>query len=127
MRRLRIIFIAVLVAFPILSHAVSTVAGQYQGSVHGYLVVKPTDTPNRFKVWLGVGGGSCGGEVLVRDKVGVLKDARIKFLHSLNKRACTTTIEFVDEGAYVSDTCIPEESEASSTCAMMGEYEKISK
>lgn len=46
--------------FPTYSYAILGLEGEYLcNSCHGYLTVKAAK-PNTYKVWLGVGGGSCG-------------------------------------------------------------------
>jgi hypothetical protein len=88
----------------------------------GLLRVEP-GAGSRVRVWLGVGGGSCGGEVLVNSTAAVsgtsLTVPRIE-----NGRRCVTAIRFKGNRATVSDSCISPESEANSTCAMIGSYTK---
>jgi hypothetical protein len=107
-----------------LSHAqTSPVAGEYLcEECHGFLRIQP-DAGSRVKVWLGVGGGSCGGEVLVKATAPV-SGASVRVPRTEKKRTCVTTIRFEGGRAEVSDSCISPESEESSTCAMMGTYLK---
>jgi hypothetical protein len=123
---MRTILLLIAVNFAGLPQAsAAAIEGEYEGGFHGNLNVTPTAQANRFNIWLGVGAGSCGGDILVKNRVGRLVDSRIRFSHRMNSRPCETTIEFRDQGAFVSDTCISAESEAQSTCAMMGEYTRI--
>jgi hypothetical protein len=106
------------------AQAGSSVAGEYDGAFHGYLTVQPAKIPNQFKVWLGVGAGSCGGDVLINNKAALLKKGKMTVSHMDGKRRCTARIGFSDSQAVVSDTCITPQSEENSTCAMMGEYRR---
>ncbi|MBK8168679.1 MAG: hypothetical protein IPK64_22250 [bacterium] len=112
---------AVLISQPSLS---TPIEGEYDGEFNGYLTVKHGARPNYYKVWLGVGTGSCGGETLVNNKESLLEGNRLSFNWKQKKRSCTTVITFSDGSANVSDSCISPESEDHSTCAMMGEYRK---
>lgn len=101
------------------------VLGEYSGEAsHGYLTVKATAKPERYLVWLGIGSGSCGGVVLIQNEEGTLRDNRMQFTHHIGGKSCITTIEFGANVADVSDSCISEESEANSTCAVMGRYNR---
>jgi len=100
------------------------VEGEYDGEFNGYLTVKQSARQNYYKVWLGVGAGSCGGEALVNNKESLLEGNRLSFNWKQKKHSCTTVITFGDRSADVSDSCISPESEEHSTCAMMGEYRK---
>ncbi|WP_146187107.1 hypothetical protein [Novimethylophilus kurashikiensis] len=101
-------------------------SGEYEGAVHGYLIVNQVQ-PNHYKVWLGVSGGSCGGLVLINNLVAEVKQQTLSFKRREKERSCTTTIEFEDTTASISDSCIDQEWEekTSTTCAMMGDYTKI--
>ena len=112
---------AVLISQPVLS---ATIAGEYQGEFNGFLRVDNGSLPNHYLVWLGVGSGSCGGETHIINKEIRLKDNRLVFNWKLRNRSCTTEIEFKNESAEVTDTCITPESEEGSTCALMGQYIK---
>ena len=118
------ILIALLAGFVQAARAAPPVAGEYEGGFQGYLTVKPTAKPDAFQVWLGVGGGSCGGEVLVADRVGRLVGRQLKFAYRMKRRECATTIAFTATGAHVSDTCVSAEEEANSTCAITGDYDR---
>jgi hypothetical protein len=106
--------------------APASIEGDYQcDACHGYLRIL-RQRSGTYKVWLGVGGGSCGAEVLatgsVRYSAGVLN-----IPHALNGRRCTATIEFSEAGATVGDSCFTPEDEHSSTCALLGSYSKQAK
>jgi hypothetical protein len=99
------------------------IVGEYLcDECHGFLRVEPASS-SRAKIWLGVGGGSCGGEVLVKDAF-VRLGASVTVARTENRKRCVTSIRFEKDSAFVSDSCIPPESEESSTCDIMGEYSK---
>ena len=99
------------------------VEGEYQcDECHGLLTVRKLSS-NDVQVWLGVGGGSCGGEALINRKVpytgGVLEAP-----HKQGQVRCVARIEFTNKGASVSDSCFTTKDEQNSTCAMLGTYTK---
>jgi hypothetical protein len=99
------------------------IEGEYQcDDCHGFVTIKRAGS-SEVQVWLGVGGGSCGGEVLVNRKVrysgGVLAVP-----HKQGQRQCSARVEFTDNGALVSDSCFTARDEQNSTCAMLGSYKK---
>jgi hypothetical protein len=99
------------------------IVGEYLcNECHGFLRVERASS-SRAKVWLGVGGGSCGGEVLVKDAF-VRLGGSVTVARMENRKRCVTSIRFENDRAFVSDSCISPESEASTTCDMMGEYSK---
>jgi hypothetical protein len=101
----------------------SQIRGEYLcDECQGLLRVEP-GAGSRVKVWLGVGGGSCGGEVLVNSAAAV-SGSSVTVPRTENRRRCVTAIRFEGTRATVSDSCISPESEANSTCAMMGSYTK---
>lgn len=103
---------------------VAPIEGEYFGDEFGYMAVEGGAKAGFYKVRLGVGQGSCGGEKLVEDLTAPLHDGRLVFERTDAGKSCSTTISFSDNGASVSDSCITPESEAHSTCAMMGAYQK---
>ena len=108
------------------SIAASPVEGEYEcDDCQGFLTVKRTSSAELL-VWLGVGGGSCGGEVSINRKLryagGVLEAP-----YRQDRKQCRTRIEFTADGAEVSDTCTAPEAEENSTCALLGTYTKRKK
>ena len=103
----------------------SSITGEYHGEPDGLLRVEDGPLSNSFVVWLGVGSGSCGGETHIDNKEIRLRDNRLVFNWKLKNRSCTTVIIFENETAKVMDNCITPESEAGSTCALMGNYIKV--
>ncbi|WP_143742017.1 hypothetical protein [Thiorhodovibrio frisius] len=104
------------------SIAANTIEGEYDGEF-GYLTVEELQ-PNRYQVWLGIGTGSCGGEVLIDNKTTTLESRQLIYARSEGKNTCFTTIKFANNSADVRDSCIKTEDEENSTCAMMGNYQK---
>jgi hypothetical protein len=97
------------------------IVGEYLcDECHGFLRVEPASSLSA-KIWLGVGGGSCGGEVLVKGAL-VRLGVSVTVARTENRKRCVTSIRFEKDRAFVSDSCISPESEESSTCDMMGEY-----
>jgi hypothetical protein len=102
------------------------VEGEYQcDDCHGFLTVKRV-SPTELQVWLGVGGGSCGGEAWINRKLrytgGVLRSS-----YKQGAKQCQTNVEFTASGASVSDTCVTPKDEENSTCAMLGTYTRRTK
>ena len=101
--------------------APASIEGEYQcDDCHGYLRIQKQRS-GAYKVWLGVGGGSCGGEVLV-DRSVRYSGGPLTIAHTLNSKRCTATVDFSDGGATVSDSCLGPDDEKSSTCALLGPY-----
>jgi len=114
----------------LLLHAASTAGaapaldGEYLcDACHGYLTVKSTKD-HAYQVWLGMGGGSCGGYVFAEAKAVRAVGNAIRLPWRTKKKTCTTTIAFEDGQATVSDTCTQPKDEDSSTCAVLGSYTK---
>ena len=103
--------------------ATASIEGAYQcDDCQGYLTVdKQRD--GAYKVWLGVGGGSCGGEALVQRSVRY-SGGPLTLGHTLNGKRCTARIDFTEDGASVSDSCFSVEDEQTSTCALLGTYSR---
>lgn len=106
------------------SYGASGPEGEYLcAGCHGYLTIKP-NAGNTYKVRLGVGGGSCGGEVFAQgDAVQTLRN---KFILTWKRKGqlCKTAIAVDGNRAFVSDSCIKPEDEESSACAVLGDYAK---
>ena len=106
--------------------APASIEGEYQcDDCQGYLKIEK-QRAGAYKVWLGVGGGSCGGEVLVDRPVGY-SGGPLTIEHTLNRKRCTARIDFSEDGASVSDSCISSEDEKTSTCALLGPYSRQGK
>ena len=102
------------------------IEGEYQcDDCHGYLKVHK-QRAGTYKVWLGVGGGSCGGEIWV-DRPVRYSGGPLTIEHTLNRKRCTARIEFSEGGATVSDSCISPGDEEASTCAVLGPYSRQGK
>ncbi len=99
-----------------------TITGEYEADF-GYMTVKES-RPNKYQVWLGIGHGSCGGEVLIENRTAALKNQQFVFSRPENGGTCLTTISFASNSARVHDTCINPEDEDGSTCALLGNYQK---
>jgi hypothetical protein len=100
-----------------------SVEGQYQcDECQGLLTLK-RQGQNELQVWLGVGGGSCGGEVLVNRKIRYA-GGPLHAPHKQGQRQCVAKIEFTGKGAVITDSCFSARHEQNSTCAMLGSYTK---
>ncbi|UOD28801.1 hypothetical protein INH39_25670 [Massilia violaceinigra] len=117
----------VLVQFAAYSNASPGLEGEYVcDSCHGYLTVKASKVKT-YKVWLGTGGGSCGGEVFAKSDMAQAVGNTITFTWKLKNRVCKTKISIEGAHAFVSDSCTRPEDEDDSTCAVLGEYTKREK
>lgn len=106
--------------------APASIEGEYHcDDCHGYLKIQKQRS-SAYKVWLGVGGGSCGGEVLV-DRSVRYSGGPLTIAHTSNSKRCTATIDFSDNGATVGDSCLASDDEKSSTCALLGPYSRQGK
>lgn len=106
-------------------HADVDVVGEYLSiENHGYLRVSRSGKQGRYLVWLGVGGGSCGGETHIDNKIAPMAGGALKFEWKRQKKRCVTTIELESGGATVTDSCISASEESNATCAILGEYRK---
>lgn len=120
-----------LVAAACLSPAVALAApasidGDYQcADCHGYLKIQ-RQRSSYYKVWLGVGGGSCGAELLVNRSVQYV-GGTLAIAHILNGKRCKAMVDFSGDGATVSDSCFSSGDEKSSTCALLGPYSRQAK
>lgn len=83
---------------------------------HGYMEVSMNS--NHMTVNISVGTGSCGGDVFVNKKISYKNNLVV----IPRKQGCYTVVKFKDEFAFVEDTCISFEDDASSTCAVLGKY-----
>lgn len=83
---------------------------------HGYMEVSMNSS--HMKVNISVGAGSCGGDVFVNKKINYKNNLVV----IPRKQGCYTVVKFKDEFAFVEDTCISLEDDASSTCAVLGKY-----
>jgi hypothetical protein len=122
-------FAAVLVALAWVAAApvgaATPVEGEYDcDDCQGFLTVRRISS-TELQVWLGVGGGSCGGEVSIDRKLryvgGVLEAPNRQ-----DRKKCRTRIEFTADGAVVRDSCAAQDEE-NSTCALPGTYTKRNK
>jgi hypothetical protein len=120
----KIAFGLVLFHFAAYSYASRPFEGEYLcDSCHGYLTIKATKL-NAYKVWLGTGGGSCGGEVFAKSD-GVQATGNTFTLTWKHKnKVCETKISIQGTRAFVSDSCVQAEDEEHTTCAMLGDYTK---
>jgi hypothetical protein len=106
--------------------APASIEGEYHcDDCHGYLKIQKQRS-GAYKVWLGVGGGSCGAEVLV-DRSVRYSGGPLTIAHTLNGKRCTATVDFFDDGATVSDSRFAPDDEKSSTCALLGPYSRQGK
>ena len=106
------------------SHASPKLEGEYLcDDCQGYLTVK-ANKANSYKVWLGVSGGSCGGEVFVKSDAAQAVDDTITLTWKLKKRTCRTKILVKGKQAFASDSCLQSADEEDSTCAVLGGYTK---
>lgn len=99
-----------------------TITGEYEAHF-GYMTVKES-RPNEYLVWLGIGHGSCGGQVLIENKTTVLKNQQLAYSRVENGSTCLTTISFAYNSANVRDSCITPEDDDATTCAILGDYRK---
>jgi hypothetical protein len=118
------LFAAVIAMLSPLSVAAPSVDGEYTcNDCHGLLTLKKNKGES-YKLWLGSGGGSCGGDVIAKGNF-ILSPNKRFTIHWKNKgRICTTEIRLDGDNAHISDSCIRPEDEANSTCAIMGDYTK---
>lgn len=117
-------FALVLLQLAAYSYASPSLEGEYLcDSCSGYLTVKAIRS-NAYKVWLGVGGGSCGGEVFAKSDLARAKGDTIILTWKLKNKVCKTKISVQGTHAFVSDSCIQPEDEENSTCAVLGDYTK---
>ena len=121
------VFVAVMsgIIFSSMAYAASPIEGTYDCSeCNGLLEIKKSAAPDSYSVKLVVGQGSCGGDVVTKGRSRLLNGKELKIPYKVKKKSCTTKIEFIDNGASVSDSCYTIEDEAGSTCATLGEYSK---
>lgn len=105
------------------SHATPSIDGEYTcNDCHGFLTIKKMPGPSH-KVWLGVGGGSCGGDIFVKGNF-ISSSNKFSIPRKNKGKVCVTEIEINGNDADIKDSCIKPEDEADSTCAVMGEYSK---
>jgi hypothetical protein len=110
--------------FAACSYAAPGLEGEYLcDSCHGYLTVKATKS-SAYKVWLGVGGGSCGGMEYAKSDAARPVGNTITLPWKLKNKVCKTKITFDGDHAVVSDSCVQPEEEEASTCAVLGDYTK---
>lgn len=110
--------------FAAYSHATPKLEGEYLcNDCKGYLKVKATKA-NSYKVWLGVGGGSCSGEVFAKSDAAQAVDDTLTLTWKLKNRTCRTKILINGNQAFVSDSCLQSADEENSTCAVLGDYTK---
>jgi hypothetical protein len=122
MKKIALAFVLLQVAA--YAYASPSLQGEYLcDSCQGYLTVKATKS-NAYKVWLGVGGGSCGGEVFAKSDAARAIGNTITLAWKLKNKVCKTKISVQGTHAFVSDSCTQPEDEESSTCAVLGAYTK---
>lgn len=120
----KIVFAFALFNFATFSYAIPGLEGEYLcDSCHGYLTVKATK-PNTYKVWLGVGGGSCGGMDYAKSNAARPVGNTFTLTWKLKNKVCKTKITVDGDHALVSDSCVQPEEEDASTCAVLGKYSK---
>ncbi len=90
---------------------------------NGYLTLKK-NPDQTYKLWLGVGSGSCGGEALLESNTPLSGSGKYRIPHKTNSKECIAEIVLDGRHAHVSDSCITPEDEENSTCSMMGNYTK---
>lgn len=101
-----------------------SIEGEYRcNDCHGYLSIKKTK-PDLYRVWLGIGNGSCGGDVFLDKRLQLTNPKQFQVKRLDKGKACTTTISLNGMAANISDSCISQEDEASTTCAITGSYTK---
>jgi hypothetical protein len=106
------------------SYATPNLEGEYLcDNCHGYLTLKAVRA-NTYKVWLGVGGGSCGGEVFAKSDAARSVQNTITLTWKLKNKVCKTTVSVQEKRAFVSDNCVEPDEEEDSTCAVLGSYTK---
>ena len=127
MQRLRsgFFFFCALAAVGLCSAAIAApqvqVEGEYQcDECHGFLTIK-RENATELQIWLGVGGGSCGGAPAITRKVRYAAGV-LKVPYKQGQKQCMAQIEFTAGGASVTDTCLSARDEENSTCATLGSY-----
>jgi hypothetical protein len=117
-------FAAALLALCPFSNASPELQGEFLcNGCHGYLTIKPNKA-NTYKVWLGVGGGSCGGMVFAKDDFARPMGNKFSLTWKSKKKICKTEIVIDGNMASISDSCTKAEEEDGSTCAVLGDYIK---
>lgn len=108
------------------AYAAPAVEGEYQcDDCRGYMTVKK-ESDSTYKLWLGVGGGSCGGDVFATGAFTLTPEGKFIVPRKEKGKSCTTEIQIEGNKAFVSDSCISRADEANSTCAIFGGYAKRS-
>lgn len=108
-----------LVLMSVSAHAFSPQDGEYLcDDCNGYMEVKKLNNSN-YQIWLGVGSGSCGGDVSINKRLHISQDGVVKYKRNLGIKVCETTISFSEKNAVVTETCPPPEN---STCNIEGTY-----
>lgn len=79
---------------------------------------------NIYSAKIVVGGGSCGGELVAKGTARLSKKNELNLPYKSGQKRCVTKINFLTNGAVVSDSCLTPEMEEHSTCATLGEYKK---
>lgn len=106
------------------TYAGSSLSGEYLcNNCQGYLTVKPNKA-NTYKIWLGVGSGSCGGEVYAKSDAAQATGSAFTLTWKLKNKVCKTRISIQGKDAFVSDSCVQPDDEEDSTCAVLGDYTK---
>lgn len=127
MRTLKYVFAAPIIGalfFSDIILASSPIEGEYIcNECNGFLKVKKNQNKS-YNIWLGVGAGSCGGETLVNGNFTGSPNGKFLIPRKEKGKKCTTSIEINASKATILDSCIKPEDEESSTCAMLGEYQK---
>jgi hypothetical protein len=102
----------------------TTIEGEYRcNDCHGYMTIKKNGT-STYKIWLGVSGGSCGGDVFANGAFSLEQKGKFVIPWKVHGKKCTTQIHINENKAYVSDSCISPDDESDTTCAILGEYIK---
>lgn len=115
-----------LIAFSFTTYAIGAthIEGEYRcNECHGYLTIKKAKA-DLYWVWLGVGSGSCGGDVFLDKKLRLANPKQFRVERRDKGKTCTTTLSLKGVSINVSDSCISPEDEASTTCGITGSYTK---
>jgi hypothetical protein len=114
------------------ARAAPSVTGEYLcDGCHGYLTIKQLRLkktgPETYQIWLGSGGGSCGGTEFAKGVYPLARPNTFSIKWKQRRQSCFTHIEIKGNKASVSDSCIKPEDEENSTCAVLGDYTKRAK
>lgn len=123
------LFFVIVALLSPLSFAASSIEGSYSSG--GPATINITKTKgNLYDVWIGIGYGSCGGEVHAKGKFPLLAGNKFLIPWTLKEKGkkpkkCTTQVLINGTQANVSDSCLSSEDEENgSTCDVLGDYTK---